>query len=360
MPEQTIYVLGANDFVVTGSTTGGISGITQGDGSHLIGATITLNNNNWQAVLINDADSDFGDNDTGQTLVGAQTLDGVTYPGGSVVEAEFSFDMTDPSGTVYRVIAFNIREPVPGQQSYATIEGLAFVDTGNGFPPIGVTLTVSNPQEGPNDPYVTLAAPPCFTAGTMVQTPDGSRLIEDLEIGDWVATMDSGPQQIRWIGVARLPSAALQANPKFRPVLVKRDAIGAGLPEQDMHLSPQHRILVSGWQADLLFGEEEILVPAAKLVNDLSILIDNCCADVVYYHLMFNQHEIIWTNGLPTESYLPGLAEEDSRATQDEIAALFPELAAGLAKSRTARPCYSDKRTVVLRAMTSPQKQSPA
>ncbi|MDP5086594.1 MAG: Hint domain-containing protein [Yoonia sp.] len=354
MPEQTIYVLGESDITVVGSSTGGLSGVTQGDGSHLDGATITLNTNNWQAILIDDNDADFADNDTSQVLVGNQTLDGETYLGGSIVEAEFSFDLTDPTGTVYRVLAFNIREPVPGQQSYATVEGLVFVDTGNGFPPTGVVLTVSNTQEGPIDPYVSLAAPPCFTAGTMVQTPDGQRLIEDLEVGDWVSTMDNGAQQIKWIGVARLPSVALETNPKFRPVLVKRNAMGAGLPAQDLHLSPQHRILVSGWQAELLFGEEEVLVPVVKLINDASVLVDNRCADIVYYHLMFARHEIVWTNGLPTESYLPGLAEEESAETQAEIAGLFPELAASLQKSKTARPCISDKRVSVLRAMTAP------
>jgi len=354
LPEQTIYVLGENDFVVTGSTTGSISGITQGDGSHLDSATITLTNNNWQAILINDPDNDFEDNHTGQTLVGDQTLDGQTYLSGSVVESEFSFDVTDPSGTVYRVLAFNIREPVPGQQSYATVEGLVFVDTGNGFPPIGVPLTVSNTQEGPTDPYVDLAAPPCFTAGTWVLTPDGLRLIEDLDVGDMVMTMDHGAQPIRWIGVARLPSVALETKPKFRPVLVRRNAMGAGLPERDMHLSPQHRILISGWQAELLFGEAEVLVPVVKLINDASVQVDSSCADITYYHLMFDQHEIIWANGLPTESYLPGLVEEDSTATQAEILGLFPELAASLSKSRTARPCISDKRTIVLRAMTAP------
>ncbi len=355
MPQQTIYVLGENDFVVTGSTTGSISGITQGDGSHLDNATLTLSNNNWQAILIDDPDNDFEDNDTSQRLVGNQTLDGETYLSGSVVESEFSFDVTDPSGTVYRVLAFNIREPVPGQQSYATIEGLVFVDTGNGFPPVGVPLTVSNTLEGPTDPYVNLAAPPCFTAGTLVQTPDGPRLVEDLQVGDSVDTMDNGAQQICWIGVARMPSVVLQANPKFRPVLVKQGAMGAGLPDRDMHLSPQHRVLMSGWQAELLFGEEEILVPVVKLVNDTSVMVDNSSVDVVYYHVMFAQHEIIWTNGLPTESYLPGLAEEDSAATQAEIAALFPELAVRLPRSRTARPCFSDKRTIVLRTMTDQQ-----
>lgn len=45
----------------------------------------------------------------------------------------------------------------------------------------------------------------CFTAGTMIATPDGERAIETLKVGDLVETLDNGPQAIRWIGGARCP-----------------------------------------------------------------------------------------------------------------------------------------------------------
>lgn len=49
---------------------------------------------------------------------------------------------------------------------------------------------------------------------------------------------------------------------------------------------------------------------------------------MTYYHLLFDQHEIIYANGAPTESFHPGdlsLTGLD-RAARQEVLELFPEL----------------------------------
>ncbi len=92
-----IYVLGENALTISGG--GQLDGITQGDGTHLVGRTITLNSNGWQPISINDDDPNFQDNDTGQKLNGAQTIDNVTYPSGAVVEAEYGLTLTDGVNT---------------------------------------------------------------------------------------------------------------------------------------------------------------------------------------------------------------------------------------------------------------------
>ena len=43
---------------------------------------------------------------------------------------------------------------------------------------------------------------PCFTAGTLIETPRGAVAIETLQVGDRVMTLDRGPQPLRWIGAA--------------------------------------------------------------------------------------------------------------------------------------------------------------
>lgn len=344
MPIETIYALGASNITISGG--GDLSGFSQGNGSHLSGLTITLNAPSWEAITINDTDTGFGDSDSSQTLNGTQDFDSNTYTGTPRVEAEYELLLQDPDGNTYRVLGFNINEP--GATSYATVEGLAFVGGVGGFPPIGVELTVIGTSEGPNVLYADLASPPCFTAGCQLDAPDGPVLIEALQVGDLVNTLDHGAQQIRWIGSHRLPHAALTANPNFRPVVIRAHALGGGQPARDMRVSPQHRVLVTGWQAELLFGEDEILVPVVKLLNDRTITWDHAADGVVYFHIMFDQHEIVFADGLACESYLPGVCEADASETQREVEALFPELSASDVKQTSARTCISDKRTSVL------------
>lgn len=360
MVARTIFVLASSNVTVSGGEQ--LSGITQGEGTHLLGLTITLNNNSWEQININDTTVDSGngppptrrgleftDNDTGQRLAGAQSLGGQTYANNLIVENEYAITVTDGTN-FYQVIAFNIREP-GSPESYSTIEGLAFVGGVGGFPPIGVPLTVVSNEEFPSDPYANLASPPCFVSGTRLLTPDGYRRVDDLSVDDWVSTLDHGTQQIRWIGVARLPKAVLVQSPKFRPVVIHKGAFGPDCPTRDVQVSPQHRVLITGWQAELLFGEPEVLVPAIKLVNDRSIRALGPDQDVTYYHVMFDRHEIVWADGLASESFLPGLVgNSDAADTQAELDALFPDMAAEWVRSFTARPCISDKRTHVLRA----------
>lgn len=323
----------------------------------MLGRTITLSNNSWQAMSVNDTEANFEDSDASQTLAGAQTFNGTTYANGLRVEAEFSLVVQDPDGNTYRVIGFNINEP--GVTSYATVEGLAFVGGVGGFPPVGVPLTVISNQAGPSVPYANLASPPCFTAGSLLDTPDGLVAIEQLRVGDLVMTMDHGPQPVRWIGSHRLPRAALTQNPHYMPVLVRQNALGAGCPMRDTYLSPQHRVMITGWQAELLFGESEVLVPICKLSNDHSIRTDKQADGITYFHLMFDDHEIIWADGLASESYLPGICESDALETQREIEGLFPQL--GQTQKRIiARTCVSDKRALVLSAMMKQEALSKA
>ena len=159
--------------------------------------------------------------------------------------------------------------------------------------------------------------PPCFTAGTMIEAPDGEVLIEELEVGDLVITKDHGPQPIRWIG-----RRIVSGRGEFAPVLFKAGALGN---TRDLMVSPQHRMLLQDWRAELIFGEDEVLCAANKLLNDCTIR-KAPCDSVEYIHLMFDTHEVIYAEGAPTESFLAGeyLCGEGS-ALLHEIQTLFPE-----------------------------------
>ncbi len=180
--------------------------------------------------------------------------------------------------------------------------------------------------------FVTVDTIPCFVSGTMILTPDGEVAVETLQAGDLVMTHDDGAQPLRWIG-----QRTVAAKDSFAPVRIKADTFGK---HRDLLVSPQHRVLIRDSLAELLFGEAEVLVAAKDLVNDKSVRVQEG-GDVTYVHLLFDRHQVIFSEGLTTESFLPG--PQTSHAFEqdivDEICALFPEIDpdTGLGYSPSAR-----------------------
>lgn len=160
----------------------------------------------------------------------------------------------------------------------------------------------------------------CFARGTRLRTAQGQRRIEDLRAGDMVATLDHGLQPIRWIGSTRVP-----ARGDLAPIMIRKGALGN---RRDLRVSPQHRMLLRGWQASLLFGEDEVLVPAKSLLNDHNILREEG-GEVEYFHILFDRHEILWAEGALSESFHPGQQgwKALDQPTRTEILHLFPQLA---------------------------------
>jgi Ca2+-binding RTX toxin-like protein len=179
---------------------------------------------------------------------------------------------------------------------------------------------------------------PCFTPGTLIVTARGEVSVEDLRPGDMVATRDGGVQRIRWIGRKALSLAHLVVNPALRPVFIPAGALGHGMPARDMRVSPQHRILLEGPRAEMLFGEPEVLVAAIHLVGHCGIR-QELSLGVDYIHLMFDAHEILCSDGIWSESFQPAsrMVGSMDRAQQDEIMALFPDLAESVVAFPSAR-----------------------
>jgi len=172
------------------------------------------------------------------------------------------------------------------------------------------------------------AVVPCFTPGTMIATPQGQRRVETLQVGDRVITRDNGMQQIRWIGKRRLSGAELARDGHLRPVLIQQGALGKGMPERDMLVSPNHRILIVSDQSTLYFEDREVLVAAKHLTSRPGI--DTVEASgLTYVHMMFDHHEVILSDGAWSESFQPGGNSLAGVATdqRNEIFELFPELA---------------------------------
>lgn len=310
-----IYVLSETDVTISGG--GILDGITQGDGSHLDGLTITLNAPNWSAISINDDDGNFQDNDTSQRLNGTQTVNGTSYADNSVVEAEYGITLSDGVNT-WQLVAFNVTDSSP---AYSTVEGLAFIGGPGGFPPVGVPLTVVGTQEGPNYAAADYATPTCFVAGTLIETQTGLRPIETITIGDLVWTQDDGLQPVRWSVSRQFAATGHRA-----PIVFAAGAIGnTGV----LSLSPQHRICLNDWRAQLWCGEDSVLIPAKAFVNGTTVR-QVAGGTVCYHHLMFDCHQIIRSEGVLTESFHPGQVGIDGFDAQvrAELFSLFPELGA--------------------------------
>ncbi|RMC33929.1 hemolysin [Paracoccus alkanivorans] len=168
----------------------------------------------------------------------------------------------------------------------------------------------------------------CFAAGTEIKTADGVCPIEDLSVGQLVLTIDGGLQPIRWIGRRKFDSIDLRLKPKLRPVRIRAGALGEGYPSRDLVVSPQHRVLVRNNLLQRMFCTTEALVAAKHLLELPGIEVAEDLAEVEYFHMMFDRHQIVWSNGAATESMYTGKVALDSLAPEQlaEIFAIFPDL----------------------------------
>jgi hypothetical protein len=164
--------------------------------------------------------------------------------------------------------------------------------------------------------------PTCFTPGVLILTPGGERPVEALRPGDLVVTRDRGPQPVLWAGGQEIDGAA-----DFAPVLIRAGAMGN---RRDLLVSPQHRMLIRGWRAELFAGLPEAMVAAVHLVNGRTV-VRAPRPRVTYLHFMLERHEIVFAEGAETESLDPaGEAAAADRA--------ILRLSAGAAGSGRVRP----------------------
>ncbi|MEL7116023.1 MAG: Hint domain-containing protein [Pseudomonadota bacterium] len=192
----------------------------------------------------------------------------------------------------------------------------------------------------------------CVAEGTLIQTDRGERPVETLTEGDRVWTVDDGYQPVRWIGARHVDRQTLASDPQLRPVVIAPDALGPGVPRRTLTVSPQHRILMAGWDIELMFGDAEVLIPAKALVDGGRVRVATPPDGVTYYHLLFDRHQVIATEGALTESFHPAsyAASELGDAAKVELHRLFPALTAGT-YGTTARPALRpwEGRTLTLR-----------
>jgi Ca2+-binding RTX toxin-like protein len=192
---------------------------------------------------------------------------------------------------------------------------------------------------------------PCFTPGTLIATAKGERRVEELVAGDRIITRDNGIQAIRWAGAREMTGAEFEVSAHLKPILIQQGALGGGLPERDMMVSPQHRVLIANEKTSLYFEESEVLV-AAKFLTALDGIDVVDVSATTYIHIMFDQHEVVLSDGAWTESFQPGdqTLAGIGDASRDEILEIFPELATriGIDEYTSARRALKKHEAILL------------
>ncbi|MEP5762020.1 MAG: Hint domain-containing protein [Litoreibacter sp.] len=169
----------------------------------------------------------------------------------------------------------------------------------------------------------------CFVRGTSIQTCDGEIPVEALREGTLVRTMDEGYRPVRWVGTHKLDTIDLALNSKLKPIRIRSGSLGRNLPKQDLLVSRQHRVLVRSSIALRMFGTDEILVPAVQLLElDGVDIEEDTSGGIEYFHILFDTHQIVFSNGMPTESLLTGpeALKSVSPAARKELQEIFPSL----------------------------------
>lgn len=126
----------------------------------------------------------------------------------------------------------------------------------------------------------------------------------------------------------RISRATLAANERLRPVCISQGALGQNIPARAMRVSRQHRMLVNSPITQRMFGRPEALVAAIKLIDLPGVYVEEPSEEVTYFHLLFDDHEVIFAEGAPTESFFlgPVALKTLPDATLHEITEIFPDL----------------------------------
>jgi len=171
------------------------------------------------------------------------------------------------------------------------------------FPP---GIAPSDVQNGPTD-----TLPACFLAGTCIATPTGWTAVEDLNVGDSVATASGATARVRWIG-RQAVSTRFGPAERLMPVRVRAGALGPDLPRRDLLLTADHGLLIDG-----------LLINAGALVNGGTVEwvpLAEFDGGYTVYHVETEAHEFILADGAPAETYIDYTARTSFDNYRDYVA----------------------------------------
>jgi hypothetical protein len=160
----------------------------------------------------------------------------------------------------------------------------------------------------------------CFAGGTRIMAGDGQLVpIETLEAGQAILTRDNGAQPLLWVGKTTMRATGLFAPVCLPPGLMGN--LGA------LTVGPLQRIFLYQRGGVTANGRSEALVQARHLVDGDRVQ-QREGGFITYHALVFQDHQIIYAEGVPVESMLVSRATV-ARLPDDfaqDLSARFPHL----------------------------------
>jgi len=248
--------------------------------------------------------------------------------GNVITGAQLSGFKADPEDVVRVTLAWH----APERLGFMVIENVktgsfiqSVVDAPHPWPLDDVDALIGFNPDVQLDPSITLLAVSDriesvglnggISAGTRIETIDGPKPVEQLVPGDLVQTMGHGFQPLRFVVIREVPAFGASA-----PIRLRAPFFGL---HRDLMVSPDYRLLISGADAEYLFGTDSVLVEARYLATMAAHARVSKAATVTYVHLILDAHVCLSMHGAWGETlYLGDLAEQPGRHAISPLASV--------------------------------------
>lgn len=184
---------------------------------------------------------------------------------------------------------------------------------------------------------------PCFTTGTMIDTPTGPVAVEDLAPGDLVTCSNGAALPVLWAGGRELHRAELDAHPELCPIEIKAGVLGNKRP---LRLSAQHAVALHG-------DNGPVLARALHLAErgQGKFRVAKGVKSVGYHHIMLPHHALVRAEGAWVETMWPGPVAIKALGPKArlEIAMGFPHLVPALNDECAVETVYGPRACPLLK-----------
>jgi autotransporter passenger strand-loop-strand repeat protein/probable HAF family extracellular repeat protein len=169
------------------------------------------------------------------------------------------------------------------------------------------------PDNSGNGTLITEDDQPCYCRGTLIRADTGELAVEHLAIGDKLETGSGALRPIKWIGRRSYNGRFVMGRKDILPICIRAGALADNVPRRDLWISPHHAMYLDG-----------VLIEAKDLVNGVSIVQAEHVANLEYFHIELETHDVIVVEGALSETFL----DDNSRGmfnNAHEYRALYPE-----------------------------------